>query len=356
MSKTMPGDSGQSELGFASVLRDCLLSGVIFVDEENKVATPDKDAWHILGEAPGNFANLPVEQLPAPLLEIVREAAASREPTGTREIALEVPSKGETKLRASAVPLKSANTAWGIALVLTDITMARRFEAHIQQLDRLANTGTLAATMAHEIKNAMVAGKTFVDLLLEQNQKSELVEVVRREMGRIDAIVARMLKLAGPARGAFSPVHVHELLEHSLRLVQPQLETKLIAINQSMRATLDRVQGDEYELQQAFINLLLNAFEAMGTEGTLSISTENLDEGPDSAVKQAIRVLISDTGIGIRPENMRHLFEPFFTTKPSGTGLGLAVTQRIVQEHHGSITAESQTGKGTTFCLLLPVE
>jgi signal transduction histidine kinase len=347
-----PDDSGSVGLGFANVLRDCLVSGVIFVDAAQKHATLTPEAQHLLGKVGEDPVSKPLETLPVRLVEIAREAAASDRPTAAREISIEVPQRGATQIRVVAMRLKSQETDSGIALVLNDLTAARRFEDHIQALDRLANAGTLAASMAHEIKNAMVAGKTFVDLLLEQNQKSELVDVVRREMGRIDAIVGRMLKLAGPARAMFSMVHVHEILEHSLRLVQPHMETKSILVEQFFRASQDEVNGDEYELQQAFVNLLLNAFEAMGPEGTLSISTE-LVTPKDSATPQ-VCVTIKDTGAGILPEHMRHLFEPFFTTKASGTGLGLAVTQRICQEHHGNILVESQPGTGTTFHVMLP--
>jgi len=238
--------------------------------------------------------------------------------------------------------------------VLNDLTAANHFEERIRQLDRLANAGTLAASMAHEIKNALVAGKTFMDLLLEQNQQSELVDVVRREMSRIDAIVGRMLKLAGPARTNFVPVHLHEVLEHSIKLVEPHLESKLIRVERSFQASQDNVNGDDYQLQQAFVNLLLNAFEAMGTEGQLLVATENAAPTTSRAA-QRIRVTIKDSGTGISPEHLDHLFEPFFTTKPSGTGLGLAVTRRIFDEHQGKITAESKPGDGTSFHIHLPL-
>ena len=133
--------------------------------------------------------------------------------------------------------------------------------------------------MAHEIKNALVAGKTFVDLLLEKHQDAELVEVVRREMGRIDAIVSRMRRFAGPARPAFREVRLHEVLDHSLRLVQPQLEGKLVSVNRSFQASPDLLHGDDYQLQQAFVNLFLNALEAMGPNGTLSVATDILPPG-----------------------------------------------------------------------------
>ena len=237
---------------------------------------------------------------------------------------------------------------------------ARQLEERLEQLDRLANMGTLAATMAHEIKNALVAVKTFVDLLLEKHQDAELAEVVRREIGRIDAIVGRMLKFAGPARPVFSDVRLHEVLNHSLRLVQAPLEGKTITVHRSFDAAPDLVRGDDCQLQQAFVNLFLNALEAMGPNGTLAVATRitSSDGAPDKAGPPGggtrLQVTVRDDGAGIRPEDLARLFEPFFTTKANGTGLGLPITRRIIVEHQGTITVESQPGRGTAFHVLLP--
>jgi len=222
----------------------------------------------------------------------------------------------------------------------------------LQRLDRLANLGMLSAGMAHEIKNGMVAIKTFVDLLLEKNQDAELGEVVRHELARINAIVTQMLRLAAPASANFKTVHVHELLDHSLRLLQPQVGGKLIAVQKNYLAEADAVHGDDAQLQQTFMNLLLNALEAMGPSGTLAISTEMAD-GENGA--RDLKIQIQDTGVGITPENLAHLFEPFFTTKKNGTGLGLAICQRIIHEHHGSIQVQSEPGKSSRFSISLPV-
>jgi signal transduction histidine kinase len=179
-------------------------------------------------------------------------------------------------------------------------------------------------------------------------------------MNRIDAIVSRMLKFAGPARPAFSEVRLHEALDHSLRLVQPQLEGKAIALSRSFQAAPDRLSGDDYQLQQAFVNLFLNALEAMGPNGTLSVATEICSpdarpaRGGASVAGTQLRVAIKDTGAGISPENMARMFEPFFTTKPKGTGLGLAITRRIILEHRGAISVESRPGQGTAFQILFP--
>jgi signal transduction histidine kinase len=222
----------------------------------------------------------------------------------------------------------------------------------MQRLDRLASLGMLSAGMAHEIKNGMVAIKTFVDLLLEKNQDTELGEVVERELQRINAIVTQMLRFAAPNQSTFKTVRVHEVMDQSLRLLQPQISGKLIALQKHYRAETDLVRGDDAQLQQTFMNLLLNALEAMGANGTLTVSTEIAD-GENGA--RALKIRIQDTGAGIAPENLARLFEPFFTTKKSGTGLGLAICQRIAMNHHGLIEAQSETGQGATFCISLPV-
>jgi two-component system, NtrC family, sensor histidine kinase HydH len=221
----------------------------------------------------------------------------------------------------------------------------------MQRLDRLANLGMLSAGMAHEIKNGMVAIKTFVDLLLEKNQDAELGEVVRHELERINAIVSQMLRIASPASANFKTVRIHEVLDHSLRLLQPQVSGKLITVKKNYRAESDAVRGDDAQLQQTFMNLFLNALEAMGPNGTLAISTE-IAGGENGA--SVLKIKIQDTGMGIAPENLTHLFEPFFTTKKNGTGLGLAICQRIAMEHHGAIEVQSESGKGSMFGISLP--
>jgi signal transduction histidine kinase len=218
----------------------------------------------------------------------------------------------------------------------------------MQRLDRLASLGALSASMAHEIKNGMVAIKTFVDLLAQKNQEAELTEVVGRELQRINAIVTQMLRFAAPKAATFTTVHIHDLLDHSLRLFQHQIGAKMISLQRNYQAAPDTVRGDDAQLQQVFMNLLLNAIEAMGANGVLTVSTEITED-------KQLQIQISDTGTGIARENLARLFELFFTTKKDGTGLGLAISKRIALEHHGAIEVRSEIAKGSTFTLSLPV-
>jgi signal transduction histidine kinase len=348
-------------LSFADVLQDCLAAGVILIDGKKQVTSLNSRASELLGLNPDQAALPSLAALPAALRTMARQALSSGKSPADRQVQLRTGNRGPTTLQASAIPLQQGRKDSGVVLVLNDLTPVQQIGQHIQQLDRLASIGTLVAGIAHEIKNALVAGKTFVDLLLEKHQDAELVEVVRREMGRIDALVSRIRKFAGPDRPAYGEVRLHEILDQSLRFIQPQLEGKLVAVNRSFLAATDMLHGDDYQLQQAFVNLLLNALEAMGPNGTLSVATNLLpaspvpDSPPKTATGAQVQLTIQDNGIGIPPEHMVRLFEPFFTTKPSGTGLGLLITRRIIQEHRGTITVESQPDKGTCFQITLPV-
>jgi two-component system, NtrC family, nitrogen regulation sensor histidine kinase GlnL len=359
--KSNPLGQGQEGLSFASALGVCVACGVIFLDSGKRIAALSAEAGKILGLDPNQILGHSFEGLPEPLPTIVREVLSSDEPPRERQLDLSGPGRQSIAVRIKPVRVRAAGEDSGLILVLTSVIAPERFEREIRQLDRLASIGTLAASMAHEIRNALVAGKTFTDLLLEKHKGDELVEVVRRETARIDALVSRMLKFAGTTGETFSPVHLHEILERSFCLMQAQLASRAIVLDRSFKASPDVVNGNDYALEQAFVNLLVNAVEAIGENGNLSVATERIvaDPSPDGALRETagvpeLRVTIKDTGAGIAPANMDHMFEPFFTTKATGTGLGLVITRRIVQEHRGLMTIQSAPGQGTTFQITLP--
>jgi two-component system sporulation sensor kinase C len=225
-------------------------------------------------------------------------------------------------------------------------------EENMQRLDRLANLGTLSAGVAHEIKNGLTPIKTFIELLLQKSDEKELAGVVAKEIARIDSLATQMLKFAAPKPATFSNLQVQDVLEHSLRLLQHQISGKMISVKRDFKAKPNTVRADEAQLQQVFMNVLFNALEAMGPNGTLFLSTEVVETDG----KKELEVKIQDTGVGISKENLSRLFEPFFTTKKNGTGLGLAISQRIIQEHHGKIDVKSEVHKGSTFTLSLPMQ
>jgi two-component system nitrogen regulation sensor histidine kinase GlnL len=238
----------------------------------------------------------------------------------------------------------SSSTTGGSAATVVDL------QENLRRLDRLANLGLVSASLAHEIKNGLVSINVFIELLLQKGDDLEMTEVVRRELKRIDALVTQMLRFAAAKPKIFAAIRVHELLDHSVRLLEHQMTGSLITLVRQYRAENDLLRADESQLQQAIMNLLLNAVEAVGSNGTVTISTE-IVTGTDGV--RRLRISIRDTGTGITPENQTHLYEPFFTTKKNGTGLGLSITRRIVEEHRGVIEVQSTPGQGSTFFISL---
>lgn len=347
-------------LNLTSALRGCLSPGVLVVNQQGQILARTPTASGLL-DLPG--ANAPLStlaQLPASLQRIVRDVLATQNPVLDDDLTVTGGVRPPRTLQVNALPVSSDAGQLEVVVTLSDLTGFRHLEQTVTRLDRLATIGTLSASMAHEIKNALVAVKAFVDLLLEKNKDAELATIVGREMNRVNTIVRQLLKSSSSAGPTRSTVRLHDVLEHSLRMVQHQLNGKLIAIHRSFNAASDAVQGDDCQLEQVFVNLFLNAIEATGDNGTLTVATEFLTKPPGAAAvppsdQPHVRVTVADTGTGIKPQHLERMFEPFFTTKSHGTGLGLLVSRQIVQEHSGQITVQSEPEKGTTFSILLPV-
>src|SRR6516162_8646805 len=335
----------------ASLLQECLACGLLVINSRGRIAACTPEAAAHLHVTPERLRNSPVNSLPAPLPRLIRKAVRSGQPVTNLEIQLKTSRRGSATLRSSILPVKTRAHSQAV-VVLNNLTSAPLFEQNMRRLDRLASLGTLSASMAHEIKNGMVAIKTFVDLLLQKGQDTELTEVVSRELQRINMIVTQMLRYAAPRGAAFTTVRVHELLDHSLRVLHHQINGKSISLQRRYEARVDAVRGDDAQLQQVFINLLLNALEAMDAKGTLTVATETTG---GKAGTSSLLIHIQDTGVGIARENLGRLFEPFFTTKKNGTELGLAISQRIAHEHQGTIQARSEINQGSTFSLSLPI-
>jgi signal transduction histidine kinase len=333
-------DSG---LSFAEALQECLEPAVITVNSEGVVTGFSSQAEKLTHLSAAQVIDQTAQQLPKELRNIIHRTFESGKAIESHEVSL-----GESIFRVNAFPSHTVGRA-GVTVVLHDVTPMLGLEGHMRQLDRLASLGALSASMAHEIKNALVAVRTFVDVLVTENKSSELANIVSREMRRIDSIVSQMLRLAGPAKPSFASLRLQSVLDHALHLVQHQVDEKKLVVEREPGARSDVVRGDEYQLQQAFLNLFFNAIEAMNPGGKLTVKTEMV------AKPQSIRVSIADTGIGIPAQNLGRVFDAFFTTKQQGTGLGLPITRRIVEEHKGTITVESEANKGSTFYVTLPV-
>lgn len=257
-------------------------------------------------------------------------------------------------LNISLAPLRADTISHTQALiVLEDVTSRAGLEEQLQQREKLSSIGLLAAGVAHEINTPLTGVSSYTQMLLgminDTDPKHALLQKVRRQTDRASDIVNNLLNFSRTGSATeFGEVDVNRVLDATLQLLEPQLRRGHIEILRSYEAEMPRVFGNASKLQQVFTNLILNARDAIPDSGQIIISTTNHDD--------SLLIEVRDTGIGIAPENVAKIYDPFFTTKGvgRGTGLGLAVTYGIVQEHSGHITVESLPGKGTCFRLTLP--
>ena len=350
------GDAGYPG-NFDNLLSASVSFGILALNSHGAITSLTTEAKDLLALKSGkNPAS--ASDLPAPLQSLIQELQRTGRPMVDHCMKLKTRNDKLVSVTVNGAP--AVIEPGGVILTLRSNAALARVEYNLRRLDRLASVGTLSASMAHEIKNALVAVRTFTELLLEKNPDADLAHVVRREVGRVDAIASQLLRFSAPAQPKFEVLRVHQLLDHSLRLLQHGNLNKQISIHSQWNAESDILSGDDHQLEQAFLNLLFNAVEAIPEEGSLTVNTDLIPDETHSQLHEEseparlFRIRITDTGIGIAPDKLHRIFEPFFTTKPSGTGLGLPVTHRIIKEHHGAIHVESAPGKGTTFIILLP--
>jgi len=239
--------------------------------------------------------------------------------------------------------------------VARDITKRKRMEERLMVTDRLASIGELASGVAHELNNPLTSVIGFSDLLLARDLPDDIKEdlkVINREAQRTAGIVKNLLTFARKHEAEKKLVNINELIQKVLELRTYEQKVNNIQTNTQFSPDLPKTMADSFQLQQVFINIIINAEHFMGEahrRGTLTITTERAGD--------IIRASFADDGPGIHKENLGHLFDPFFTTKEvgKGTGLGLSICHGIITEHGGRIYAESELGKGATFVVELPV-
>jgi signal transduction histidine kinase len=353
---------------YNEVLLDNLVTGVVAVGTDGRVTVCNREAQRILclppdGEVIGRSA---ADVLPAPIWDDLRVCLVSGRGVRDQDMRLYSQSSREQAVRFStAVFGGTAGTSAGALLVVQDTSAIRKLEEQIRRSDRLSSIGTMAAGMAHEIKNPLVGLKTFIQLLPDHYDdpdfRNTFVPLLGNEVERINAIVSQLLNFSRPAKPTLNPLALHATLDAASTLVAQQIKARGLVFERHYEAENDLLLGDQGLLSQLFINLFLNGMDAMEPGGTLTVTTQAVTR-PDPRWAHArtpadawIEVRVQDTGRGILPEDKPQIFDPFFTTKATGTGLGLSVAHGIVIEHRGMIDVESIPGAGACFRVLLPL-
>ena len=236
-------------------------------------------------------------------------------------------------------------------IIFDDITDRAELEQRLVQADKLSSIGLLAAGVAHEVNTPLAVISTYAQMLAKQvaddSQKSLLLDKIARQTFRASEIVNSLLNFSRTSTTSFGEVKVNRVIQETLSLLEHQLQKSGIQVKTSLAQEMPAVHGNAGKLQQVFLNLFLNARDAMPSGGALEVSAW--------AEGNSVRVEVADTGPGIAAEDCERIFAPFFTTKTSGTGLGLAVSERLVAQHGGTISIESAPGRGTRVRVRLPV-
>jgi signal transduction histidine kinase len=259
-------------------------------------------------------------------------------------------------IEISLSPIDTPDGPLAMALV-TDVSERRSLERSARQHEKLAALATLSAGIAHELNNPIGIISTRIELMLQDTEAEPLppqitedLHVLHRNIQRVIRIAKGLLSFARQSPEQRGPVIVNGVVEETLLLVGKQLAQDGIRVTAHLDPDLAPIWGDANALQQLVTNLLLNARDAMPRGGDLRIET-----AAGAAPAGWVRLSVADTGHGMTAESVERIWEPFYTTKTSGTGLGLSVTHRIIQEHGGAVEVTSEVGRGTTFLISFPV-
>jgi two-component system nitrogen regulation sensor histidine kinase GlnL len=261
-------------------------------------------------------------------------------------------------------PLDDRNgEVWGSILLARDLTHRKELEEDLRRSDRLAMLGTLAAGLAHEIKNPLGGIKGAAQLLKREagagSSVRQYTDIIVREVDRVDHLIEQLLDLSRPVEFHMASLNIHELLDEVLLLERHSVEAGRVLVRKQFDPSLPLIRGDRAQLNQVFLNVVKNALQAIDGDGSLTITTRMetdfhiREEGKGRG--KFIRVEVQDDGPGIPEEDLPYIFSPFFTTKERGTGLGLAICHRIITEHGGLIRVESREGEGAVFKISLLV-
>jgi two-component system sensor histidine kinase PilS (NtrC family) len=341
---------------FRDLIFESVGSGLVGVDPNGRVTAFNRAAESITGMRAEDAIDQAWEAIfgaGVDLAEVGRAVSEGSEPAPRYEFRLRRRDGQEVPVGISFWSLRSgAGDVAGLIGVCQDLSSIKQMEQRMRQADRLAAVGRLSANMAHEIRNPLASISGAVEALARDlppdHTRSQLVEIVLRESARLNQIVGDFLEYARPAPMAPIEINMAEILDEVLLLIEHRTLPANLKVSREYGDTL-ATRADPQRLRQAVWNLCLNAVQAMPDGGELRVGARSLRERGGR-----LQIAITDTGQGIADADLPHIFEPFFSTKPEGSGIGLALVYRVVEEHGGTIEVRSRVGEGTTFLLTLP--
>jgi len=342
---------------FSDNILESLNDGLAVLDRNGRVIRWNRQMEELYGVRHESAVGLPLDELfETSVVRMIRGPAAAAEGTAHYRIPMSTRHQPPRRLLVNlgSTPLRDSHAdVVGSLVIVEDISTRVQLEEQLQISEKMASIGLLAAGVAHEVNTPLTGISSYTQMLLESAQPDDpsthVLEKIERQTFRAAKIVNGLLNLARPAQVDSGPCDINAVVNDVLSLLEHQFRTGSIQVRKELAAVPPVVQGIEHKLQQVFLNLFLNARDAMPKGGWLTIVTRSERVG---AV-----VEVADTGSGIPAEQLSRIYDPFFTTKEigKGTGLGLSITYGIVQEHGGSIACDSQVGQGTRFSIRLPL-
>jgi PAS domain S-box-containing protein len=332
-------------------------SGVVAVGSRKRITVFNKAAEQFTGLSAETLRGRGIEQLPPVLARLIEATLDDGQSRSQVEIALPDQVGQMVPLMCTTSPLRNPQGALvGAVTVLSDLSRLRELERERRRAERLASMEAIASGMVHEIRNPLVAIKTFTQLLPSRYSdpgfRDTFSRVAGREIARMDDLLDRFRMLSSASRQSMEPVDVTVPLGDTLELLQPRLEERRVTLRRVGETAPRPVLGNASQLEQLFLNLCLNALEAMEPGGELTVRVADLSEGGGST----LLVEVSDTGGGIPDDMIEQIFNPFVTTKDHGTGLGLAICRAITDAHRAILRARNNIGRtGCTFTVEFPV-
>lgn len=347
--------SARSSLSRVQAFSDNLVEnmpmGLVAMDRESRIIAFNQTAEFVLRKTAGEvIGQMAKDVLPEACRDLLRTLEVEKQIIA-KEIDCSLTDGRTIPLEVIATVLEEEDGARGVVVLFRDITEIKQLKKEIAQSQRLASLGSLAAGVAHEIRNPLSSIKGFATYFKERYRDnpddSQTADIMVQEVDRLNRVIGQLLDYARPMTMNRRETAIQTVIQHALRMIESQAREKGVVIQTELQADVAAVLIDPDRIKQVFLNLYLNAIGAMEGGGILSVALLSMTD-------RRIRIEVRDTGVGIDPKDLDRIFDPYFTTKSSGTGLGLAIVQKIIEAHRGEIQVASTPGLGTTVSVILP--
>ncbi|VFQ43484.1 ATP-binding protein [Desulfoluna butyratoxydans] len=343
----------QDTRAFASELVTSLPMGILAVNGTSNIVYVNEVAARLINRAINQAKGKKATDLLPPSLVELFDVVKNGNPVLEKELILETKTNKAAPVAVTITEIIGEQRNFiGHVFILKDLSDIRALELEIQQKDKLAAVGTLAAGVAHEVRNPLSSirgyATYFGSLFDSDSDNKKAARIMAEEVDRVNRVISELLEFARPMKLELKEAAIYKLVDKALRLIKCEADLAKVKIISSIEADIPNVAIDKDRFTQVLLNIFINGIQAMESGGSLTVKVFTLED--------RLRFEISDTGDGISAADQANIFNPYFTTKKKGTGLGLAIAFKIIESHGGAISIESSKGKGTTFMISIPLE